>query len=150
MERPRGVWVASLRGRERISITQICVPIPVQYRLRLVHDQLQWLQLIVRLTHPLGRYTARRGCGYKIQKELVDFLIRYSFERCRVPWASPCQVGLVGDHDYGVLVFIAFLHWSALSKLLPPLAQALKGIALGDIKNEDDGVGTAEEGGGKT
>ena len=111
---------------------------------------MQWLEFIVRLTHPLGRYAARRGYGYKIQKELVDFLIGDSFEWCRVPRPSPCQVGLVGDHNYGVLVFIAFPDWSAFSKLLPPLAQALEGIALGDIENEDDGVGTAEEGGGET
>lgn len=80
----------------------------------------------------------------------MDFYVGYSFERCRVPRARSCQVGLVGDHDYGVLVFVAFLYWSTLRKLLPPFAQALEGIALGDIKNEDDGVSTAEEGGGET
>jgi len=47
-------------------------------------------------------------------------------------------------------MFIAFLHWSAISKHLPPLTQTLEGIALGDIKNEDDRVGTAEERGGET
>jgi hypothetical protein len=47
-------------------------------------------------------------------------------------------------------VFITFFHRSALSKLLPPLAQAFEGIALGDIEDEDDRVGSAEEGGGET
>jgi hypothetical protein len=131
-----------------MSITHTCIPVPILYRLRLVHYQLH--RLIVRLTPPVGGYTARRGYGYKLQKELVYFLVGYSFERCRIPWARSCQVGLVGDHDHRVFVFVAFLHWSALSKLLPPLAQALEGIALGDIENEDDGVGTAEEGGGET
>jgi len=130
-----------------MSITYICIPVPVLYRLRLVHDQLH--RLIVRLT-PLSGYTARRGYGYQLQKELVYFLVGYSFERCRIPRARSCQVGLVGDHDYGVFVFVTFLHWSTLSKLLPPFAQALEGIPLGDIENEDDSVGTAEEGGGKT
>jgi hypothetical protein len=104
----------------------------------------------VRLTHPFGGYTARRGDGYKLQKKLVDFLVGYGLVRCRIPRASPRQVGLVRHHDYWVLVFVSFLHWSAVSKLLPPLAQALEGIALGDIEDEDDRVGTAEEGGGET
>ena len=133
-----------------MSFTHICVAIPVQYRLRLVHDQRGGLGLIVRLTHPLGGYTARGWYGYKIQKKFVDFLVGYSLERCRITRASPRQVGLVGNHNYGVLVFVAFLHWSTFSKLLPPLAQALEGIALGDIEDEDDGVGTAEESGGET
>ena len=147
----RGLWVASsLRGREYMSIPRICITVPVQHRLRLVHNQWRRLGWFVRLTYPLCGCTARRWYGYKLQKKLVDFFVGYGLVRCRIPRTRPRQVGFVGHHDYRVLVFVAFLHRSALSKLLPPLAQALEGIPLSDIEDEDDCICAAEEGGGET